>query len=174
MKLKVVVLDLELTPRFQKWAVRIGAVAALVLGGGAIAWAAGLHTWNQDDVLNATDLNGNFTTLQGQITTLQGQTNGAITAGAYIVDNAGGASIGYQSGGSWIQSVNRTATGSVTITIAPSYFSTNPPCSVTPNSVASFATLPVVTTTQILVNLLSPGGSAVDSNFMIVCVQQHG
>jgi hypothetical protein len=175
MKIKLVIVDLELPPRFKKWALRLGVLATIVLGASAIAWAAGLKEWVQGDVLNASDLNGNFTTLQQQITTLQGQNNGAITAGAYITDGAGGAAIGYQTGGNWIQSVSRSSVGVVQISIAPSYFSANPPCSVTANSgVAVVATLPSVTTTAIQVVLQTPAGAPADSSFMIVCVQQHG
>jgi hypothetical protein len=42
----------------------------LLLGGGAIAWAAGLHSWNTGDTLQAADLNANFALLQSQITTM--------------------------------------------------------------------------------------------------------
>jgi hypothetical protein len=170
MRLKVVVVDLELPPRFKKWALRIGAAATLLFGAGAIAWAAGVHTWNQGDTLNATDLNGSFTALQDQLTALQ---SAPITVGAYITDSAGGASIGYQSG-SWIQSVSRTAAGSITITLVPSFFSANAPCTVTPNSTSAFATLPSVVTNTIIVNLQSPSGAAVDANFMIICSQTRG
>jgi hypothetical protein len=175
MKLKLVIVDLELPPRFKKWAIRLGVFAVFALGASAIAWAAGLHTWAQGDVLNATDLNGNFTTLQQQITTLQGQTSGAIAAGAYITDSAAGAAIGYQSGGNWIQSVSRSSTGVIQLTLAPTYFSSNAPCTVTANSNAPvLATLPSVVTTAIQVVLQTPAGAPTDASFMIVCVQQHG
>jgi hypothetical protein len=68
MKLKVYVIDWEIPPRGKRWGLRVGIPLGLLLGGGAIAWAAGLHTWANGDTLNATDLNGNFTNLQGQIT----------------------------------------------------------------------------------------------------------
>jgi hypothetical protein len=69
MKLKIVVIDLEIPPRTKKWLLRIGIPLAVLLGGGAIAWAATLHTWNTGDTLQASDLNGNFAGLQGQLTT---------------------------------------------------------------------------------------------------------
>jgi hypothetical protein len=61
MKVKVYVVDLEIPLRVKKWGLRIGIPLGLLFGGGAIAWAAGLHTWSNGDTLNATDLNGNFT-----------------------------------------------------------------------------------------------------------------
>jgi hypothetical protein len=66
-KLKVYVIDLEISARVKRWMFRIGALV-LVLGGAAIALAASpLHTWATGDTLSATDLNGNFANLQSQI-----------------------------------------------------------------------------------------------------------
>jgi microcystin-dependent protein len=67
MRLKIVVIDLEMPARVKKWCLRVGIPLGAVLGGGAIAWAAGLHTWNPGDKLLATDLNANFAYLQGEI-----------------------------------------------------------------------------------------------------------
>ena len=53
------------------WALRVGASLALLLGGGAVAWASGLHVWATGDKLAATDLNGNFSYLNDQISSLQ-------------------------------------------------------------------------------------------------------
>jgi hypothetical protein len=68
MKLKVVIVDLEIPPRVKKWAIRIGIPVGVLLGGGAYAWAAGLVSWNPGQTLTNTDLNGNFTYIQGEIT----------------------------------------------------------------------------------------------------------
>jgi hypothetical protein len=66
-KLKVYVIDLELPARVKRWLLR-AAIAVLVLGGAAVAVAAGpLHAWSSGDVLTATDLNDNFSNLQSQI-----------------------------------------------------------------------------------------------------------
>jgi hypothetical protein len=73
MKLKVVVVDLEIPARTKRLALKIGIPLAVLVGGGAVAWASNLHTWNTGDTLQATDLNGNFTNLQAQITALQTQ-----------------------------------------------------------------------------------------------------
>jgi hypothetical protein len=67
MKLKVVIVDMEIPPRVKKWALRLGIPLALVLGGGAVAWAAGLVVWSDGQTLKAADLNGNFNYLEGQI-----------------------------------------------------------------------------------------------------------
>lgn len=69
MKLKIVVLDLELTSR-QKRIAAFLLVPAIVFGGGAIAYANVLHTWNDGDTLTAADLNGNFDTLNGSLDTV--------------------------------------------------------------------------------------------------------
>jgi hypothetical protein len=69
MKLKVVIVDLEIPPHVKRWALRIGIPLAVLLGGSAIAYAAGLVTWTDGQTLKAADLNANFSNLQGQITT---------------------------------------------------------------------------------------------------------
>ena len=69
MKLKVYVIDLEIPAKVKRCALRIG-IPAVVLTVAAVALAApALHTWMQNDPLNATDLNANFSQLQNQITT---------------------------------------------------------------------------------------------------------
>jgi hypothetical protein len=73
MKLRVVVVDLEIPSRVKRWALKVGIPLGVLLGGGAIAWAQSLHVWNTGDTLQATDLNGNFSNLQNQITALQTQ-----------------------------------------------------------------------------------------------------
>jgi hypothetical protein len=77
MKLKIVIVDFEIPLRVKKWGVRIGIPAAILLGGGTIAWAAGLHTWSQGDPLTAADLNGNFTNLDGRLAAVEGEVHPA-------------------------------------------------------------------------------------------------
>jgi hypothetical protein len=83
MKIKVVVVDLEIPLRVKKWLVRLGVGGGLLLGGGAVAWAATLHSWSDGDTLNATDLNANFSALDARITALE--TNGASKTDLPIV-----------------------------------------------------------------------------------------
>jgi hypothetical protein len=71
MKLKLVVVDLEMPAHVEKWSVRIGLPLAILFGGSAVAWAAGLHTWNPGDTLFAGDLNANFAGLDTRITALE-------------------------------------------------------------------------------------------------------
>ena len=106
MKLKVYVIDLEVPPRVKKWGLRIG-IPAVVLTVAGVAFAGPLHTWNQGDTLNASDLNGNFTnlqqevaTLQANVTALQGQkalsvflkvgNNGTVTCDSWCEQISGG------------------------------------------------------------------------------------
>lgn len=67
MKIKLVVVDVEIPIKVKKWGIRIGVPAAVLLVGSGIAWAAGLKTWASGDALTAADLNGNFQYLQAQI-----------------------------------------------------------------------------------------------------------
>jgi phage-related tail fiber protein len=67
MKLKIVIVDLEIPPRVKRWGLRLGIPAVVLLGGAAVAYAGGLVTlvtWSQGQTLNASDLNANFAAVQ--------------------------------------------------------------------------------------------------------------
>jgi len=66
MKIKIVVVDLELSRR----AKRAGAAVAVVLlavGAGAVAYASVPKTWTDGETLNAADLNANFAALSAAL-----------------------------------------------------------------------------------------------------------
>jgi len=69
LKLKLYVFDFEIPARVKRNALKIGIPVALILGGGALAYAQGLVSWSSGQTLTAANLNGNFSYLQGQITT---------------------------------------------------------------------------------------------------------
>jgi hypothetical protein len=71
MKLKLVVIDLELSKRAKRIAAA-ALVPALVLAGGAIAYANVPHTWKDSDTLGASDLNNNFSALDTRLSKLEG------------------------------------------------------------------------------------------------------
>lgn len=88
MKLKIVIVDLELSPRAKKRLIRIGVPLAVLLGGATLAYAGGWGLPNQWSApgspnyagpnLKASDLDDNFAaladagaTLQMQVSTLQ-------------------------------------------------------------------------------------------------------
>jgi hypothetical protein len=70
MKIKVVVIDLELSARAKRRAAA-ALVPVVLLVGGAVAYASSLHVWADGDTLSAMDLNGNFTQLDMRVTTLE-------------------------------------------------------------------------------------------------------
>jgi hypothetical protein len=70
MKIKMVVVDLELSSRAKRIAAAV-AVPLLVLGGGAVAYANVPHTWKDGDVLKADELNENFTGLESDVANLK-------------------------------------------------------------------------------------------------------
>jgi hypothetical protein len=74
MKVKLVIIDLEIPRSVKKWGIRLGIPLAVLIGGSTLAWAAMLHTWNSGDPLKAVDLNGNFAALQSEIAALQQST----------------------------------------------------------------------------------------------------
>jgi hypothetical protein len=69
MKIKLVVVDLELSKRAKR-IVATMLVPILVIAGGALAYAGVPHTWANGDKLDATDLNANFANLDGRLSPL--------------------------------------------------------------------------------------------------------
>ncbi len=89
MKLKVVVVDLEVPARVKKWGLRLGIPLAVLFGGGAVAYAAGLVTWTSGQTLTAQDLNNDFGLLEtaiGAIGTVVEQHSDAVQSGATSSD----------------------------------------------------------------------------------------
>jgi hypothetical protein len=79
-----IVLDFEHPTPAKKWALRIGLPVALLIGGGAVAWATQLKTWNTGDPLTAADLNNNFGALQAQVTAVQAELDaGGVVLGVF-------------------------------------------------------------------------------------------
>jgi hypothetical protein len=64
MKLKLVTVELEIPAEVKRLALRAGVALAILFGGGAVAWAAGLVTWSSGQTLTASDLNNNFSYVQ--------------------------------------------------------------------------------------------------------------
>jgi hypothetical protein len=81
MKMKLVVVDLELLPRTRRLATFF-AIGVLALGGAAIAYAGVPRTWSDGDRLTALDLNGNFAALDGRVTSVEQAPPPTITAWA--------------------------------------------------------------------------------------------
>jgi hypothetical protein len=71
MKLKIVIVDLEIPPRVKRWGIRIGIPAVLLVGAGAVAVASVPTVWTGGQVLTAAALNANFTALDARITALE-------------------------------------------------------------------------------------------------------
>jgi hypothetical protein len=70
MKVKLLVIDLEVPAPVKRWALRLGiTLGGLALGGVALAGPP-LHTWSSGDTLQASDINGNFSALQTEITAM--------------------------------------------------------------------------------------------------------
>jgi hypothetical protein len=70
MKLKLVIVDLEMSPRAKKIALRIG-LPAVILGMATVAYAGVPVTFTAGTTLHAADLNTNFSALDARITTLE-------------------------------------------------------------------------------------------------------
>ncbi|HEX6243888.1 MAG TPA: hypothetical protein VFZ61_23395 [Polyangiales bacterium] len=75
MKLKVVVIDLEMSPALKRWL--LGGAAALIGTGATLAYAAPAHVWSNGDTLTAEHLNAAFGDLDARLAKLDGRV-GAI------------------------------------------------------------------------------------------------
>jgi hypothetical protein len=69
-KIKIVVIDLEIPPRVKRWALRI-AVPAAVVAGSAIAYASVPVPFTAGSPLKAVDLMADFNSLDTRVTTLE-------------------------------------------------------------------------------------------------------
>ncbi len=72
MKLKVYVLDLEISPRTKRRALLMGIPLGILLGAGAIVYAGVPNTFAAGDSLSAMKVNANFSALDTRITALEG------------------------------------------------------------------------------------------------------
>jgi len=81
MKLKVVVVDLEISPRVKRLALRIGVPVA-ILAVATVAYASVPVTFTAGGTLHAADLNTNFSALDTRISTLENNdaTSASVTA----------------------------------------------------------------------------------------------
>jgi len=70
MKLKMVVVDLEIPSHVKHRLLQIG-IPALVLGTGALAYASVPKTWMDGQPLTAADLNGNFSALDQRLSAVE-------------------------------------------------------------------------------------------------------
>jgi len=64
MKLKLIVVDFEIPSRVQRRGIQVGILAAVLLGGGAVAYSSSLVTWSSGQKLTAADLNASFAAVQ--------------------------------------------------------------------------------------------------------------
>src|SRR5437667_6534908 len=72
MKIRVYVVDLEMSARAKRIVFGVGIPLALLLLGAGVAYAAGLVTWTSGQTLTADDLNSSFKYVQDEIVALQG------------------------------------------------------------------------------------------------------
>jgi hypothetical protein len=71
MKIKFVVVDLEVSPRVKAWTKWLGVPLAILLGTTALVRAADPNVWHQNDVLTASDLNASFKAVTDRLVALE-------------------------------------------------------------------------------------------------------
>jgi hypothetical protein len=74
-KIKVVVVDLELPAHWKRRLLRLG-LPALIVGGAAMAYAAPTHIWANGDALTAEDLNATFNNLDARLSAVEAASPG--------------------------------------------------------------------------------------------------
>ncbi len=98
MKIKVLVIDLEMSSRAKRVAIQFGLPVGILVGAAAVAYANVPHSFNDGDILTSADLNGNFDALDKRITALEKGSGPVGTdppcPAGYLQDpNAGGSAI---------------------------------------------------------------------------------
>lgn len=95
MKLKVYVVDLEISPRIKRWMLRLSVPAVLLLG--TVAYAALPKTWTQGETLTAANLNANFKNLDDRLVSAERMriffkdgNNGTVSCNTYCANQAYG------------------------------------------------------------------------------------
>ncbi|MDB4996340.1 MAG: Tail Collar domain protein [Myxococcaceae bacterium] len=81
MKIKVVIVDLEISRRTKRLALLAGIPLAVLLGSGALVYANVKHTFTSGETLSSVAMNENFADLDGRVAALETQAvRGAIVA----------------------------------------------------------------------------------------------
>lgn len=71
MKLKLMIIDLELPPRLKRMALRLGIAGLVGAGGVGVAWASVPHTFSAGQTLKASELNDNFAAMETRVAELE-------------------------------------------------------------------------------------------------------
>jgi hypothetical protein len=71
MRVKIIVVDMEIPPKVKRWALRLGLPLGVLLGTAGIAYAALPHTFATGEVLSADNLNNDLSSLDARISALE-------------------------------------------------------------------------------------------------------
>jgi hypothetical protein len=126
MRIKIVVIDLEIPPRVKRWALRL-AIPAVILGLAGVAFASLPHTFASGEVLTAASLNADFQNLDGRVSTLE--TGRTIGASVVYTSATPSYSLGTQVPTGWAYQPTGSLGGDSLLTF-PSPFSGVPVCTV--------------------------------------------
>lgn len=160
MKLKLVIVDFEISPRTRKLLMRVGLPIAIVFGGGALAYANVPTVWKSGDPLKAADLNGNFSALDTRISAVE------ATRTEWAIIGFGCASIVQSS--PWMTTVNNGA-GDCSIIFKSGTFSGAPTCvAISNGSNGAWPRYAYVVKINSLSGLGAPGSDGVRVRHMVV------
>jgi hypothetical protein len=175
MKIKIIVIDPELSQRTKRLLAAV-VVPAILVGSAAVAWAGTLHAWNPGDTLVAKDLNDNFNAVEAEIaanfTALDARVATLEAVGHVERANLGKTGTVTTQSGSWINQVDHVGTGGYAVTFASGVFSSVPTCVAT--AFEGDAAPPVVecynvSTTSVTCQA-NAAGTNVDTGLFLICV----
>jgi hypothetical protein len=113
MKIKIIVIDLEIPPRVKRWALRVVIPAVVVVGAAGVAWASLPHAFTSGETLTAANLNADLQNLDGRLATLEAGRPSAATVSFDL--SAGTATPTAQSPNAWIASATPAVVGQNTV-----------------------------------------------------------
>jgi hypothetical protein len=173
MKLKLVVVDLEISPRAKRIALRIG-LPLLVLGVASAAFASVPVTFTAGSTLHAADLNSNFSALDARITALENAPK--IPHYAQATVQANGTILEQNNNVSGNLSVTKTGTGSYQVTWNPADFPNGAAPLITPYlnnpEVISISKLVQFASADTITVSTTTSGASADGAFTVLVVGQ--
>ena len=182
MRVKIVIVDLEIPPSVNRWGMRHG-IPAIAVAAGGIAYASLPHTFASGEVLTSANLNADLQNLDGRLATVEAFREDQISITVNAAETA--ASITSQVPAGWVTKVTSAAGNSgaglaATVTLEfATPFSVPPNCAVNATGAASLTLqcfpLEMASSTNSVVLTLGPESDvcstiSIPSAFNIICV----
>jgi hypothetical protein len=160
MKIKIVVIDLEIPPPVKRWALRI-AIPVAILGAAGAAYASLPHTFASGETLTAANLNADLQNLDTRVAALEPVRPLVAT----LTWTGSAVTVSSPSPSGWISS-GTLSSGILTLNFATA-FTVAPACFFT-GTISGFAMPPAMSTTT--TKATSEGGVDTSGTAQFVCI----